>query len=650
MSTQITVAVSADGEVLEALAMREGARADRLDSEANQKAASQAAADALDDETNGRENKLGKFNPSRDPAAFARKKKEEPVKGQFGGINIFYQHFPLNENNVTQKDGSYMWLNLRGVEVIEDDNGFVYSQLVEENVELKLIRNNNVDVFNVEKPPEYEFERYWQDNFMGRDAYIPFEDWPAYYDHDAYWQKDFNGKPISANISNDEDRREVFLAIPYESRYERLPDDRMDVEGSSGITIWQSRKDDATLTSLNLNVNGRFFSDDELSGFINHVYDPIQEVFLLPYKDDIFFVFVVYTDYNIGSTYGFEVSGTCTSALSDTHYPLPSGLGSYFGPATNTKASVSRGTPRYKIPDGYEFPSFDFGSLTMVGSGSYPSPKITEAGANKIQQTYLYKVENGKITPIEVPERLRVHATDLQTNLNGVVVPNDPYTMFSGKAGYDQEAFYQERFYWPRIDRPTYLVDGNSSTVPRCELGILNMFSYDEDAYLRKRRKYVDNLQRDRSASKGYGFGRITTDNHFETPFIEKKTKGFYDDKYFTPMVYQYILGRATPSLNYNQTAVAMWPDPETGFPFVLPRFMDFDGYGKVRAAEEGYNPVKANQPYDGELGEWVEAPQLRNATHYCWNWNRPDMCWDKLIELGLPVSVLGSRPEKPNE
>ena len=38
MATQITVAVGANGEVLSALQMREGARADRLDSEATRKA------------------------------------------------------------------------------------------------------------------------------------------------------------------------------------------------------------------------------------------------------------------------------------------------------------------------------------------------------------------------------------------------------------------------------------------------------------------------------------------------------------------------------------------------------------------------------------------------------------------------------------
>ena len=40
--------------------MREGARADRLDSEATAKQAKKAAIEKLDDGTNGRENKLGK--------------------------------------------------------------------------------------------------------------------------------------------------------------------------------------------------------------------------------------------------------------------------------------------------------------------------------------------------------------------------------------------------------------------------------------------------------------------------------------------------------------------------------------------------------------------------------------------------------------
>ena len=50
MATQITVAVGANGEVLAAASMRQGARADRLDTEATLKQAKQAAFETADDD------------------------------------------------------------------------------------------------------------------------------------------------------------------------------------------------------------------------------------------------------------------------------------------------------------------------------------------------------------------------------------------------------------------------------------------------------------------------------------------------------------------------------------------------------------------------------------------------------------------------
>lgn len=650
MSTQITVAVGANGEVLSALALRDGARADRLDSEATKKQARQAAVDKLDDDTNGRENKLGKYDPSRDPAAFARKKREQ-VKGQFGGVNIQYQHFPLTEDNATLRDGNYMRVKFRGIEIKEDGSGNETSQLSPETVELQLIRNNNVVEFNVDRPAGYKTTSDWdsQDVYGEFPYYMGFGDWPAYEGLAAYWQEGFNGRSISSHVINDENTRQYWIAAPYESRWGTFNTDRMDsIDSSSVITVWQDCPEEADLYNSNERVNGRailYFDgkyqfDRDYSQRFNSEFDPVEELFLLPYTKDLFFIFVVYTDYNVGSYSGCLVTGTTVSNSTDTTYPLASGLGAHFGPATATATSYARGKPFYQIPPGYDFPDNDLSSLP---TGVDYRPVITDAGADKIQQTYLYKVENGKVIAMTVPTELRTFAASLQTDLRNAKVPRTDTNSDRQYAGYEQTCYYWERNYFPQITRTATRSNSNTCAAPATFLSISLL-----ESQMIEGRKYLDSEQRERSLARGYGFGRISTDNHFESPYIDVTLKSFFDDTYFTPMVYQYITGNGIASMAYNIGELGMWNDPETGAPLVLDVFIDFDGRDKVRSTTSGTKPARVDLAHQDDYTEWVDAPQLKNSTHRCWNWNRPDMCWDKLRELGIPTSVLGTRPAKP--
>lgn len=654
MATKITVAVGANGEVLNALALRDGARADRLDSEATKKQARQAAIEKLDDDTNGRENKLNKGGIGRDPAAFARKKRDD-VKGQFAGLNIQYLHFPLTEENAALKDGNYMRIKFRGIKTEEDGSGNKTSELSPEIVELRLVRNNNVAEFNIERPSGYKFSSDWdtRDEYGEMPLYMGFGGWPAYEGVDAYWQEGFNGRSISAHIINDDNYREYWIAVAFGSRWETFDDDRMDaVDNSSGITIWQDFPDYARLYSANEDVNGRrpvssggqLYVDRDYSPYTNSRYDPIEELFLLPYTEELFFAFVVYTDYNVGSYSGFTVNGTATSSSTDDKYPKLGMNSSFDGhTATAMETSYTRGKPVYQIPPGYEYRDYDLNALLPTGSAH---PTITNTGANKIQQTYLYKIENGKVTAIPVPNELRAFAASLQTDLRNATVPLSGTNMKAQIAGYRQTVFYYEdQFLNPFIVRNAYKTDTNSCAAVQTRLAFIALKSE-----MIAGRKYLDHEQRARSLAKGYGFGRISTDNHFESSYIDTPLKSFFDDNYFTPMVYQYITGMGFPSMNYSQAALGLWIDPETDSTFTLSAYVDFDGYGKVRSTTGEGKPVRVDQSYQNDYTEWVDAPQLKNATHRCWNWNRPDMCWDKLRELGVPVSVLGTRPPKPDE
>ena len=150
MATHITVAVGANGEVLASKAMQDGARADRLDTETTTKQAKKAAIEKLDDDSSGRENKLGKYGPSRDPAAFARKKEGY---GEFVGVNIYYQYFPLVNEWQAYYDHAFLTLNVRGIKV-EDGVGSLIPY--EERTEIKLTRNIWTETFALPVPDGYE--------------------------------------------------------------------------------------------------------------------------------------------------------------------------------------------------------------------------------------------------------------------------------------------------------------------------------------------------------------------------------------------------------------------------------------------------------------------------------------------------------------
>ena len=652
MTTQITVAVGANGEALNAQAMRDGARADRLDSEATAKQARQAVADGEVDQRFGRDNKRSKYAPSRDPAAFARGKKDEDESDpdsiafttkQLVGVQLYYNHRPMDAENIYDDDLPYLNISMRGIEMIEDENG-VSDSILTESVEIELIRNNRIDTFNVPWPSGYEDGAATVDWYNGSAATdLSFEYWPVFEGRYGYGQTDFKDYAVTALVVNDLNIRQYWYAVTYDSRYVTLPDDRMDpIDNTSTIKYWQPDRQGSNYYSINLFVNGRTGEDDLITGWSNYRYDPVHELFMLPFTEELSFILVIFTDYNIGSTGGFLATGTVEASGSGPTYPSPGGLGAHFGPATATVTSYSRSKPDYRIPEGYEFPDFNFETCQMSGSDPYPKARITEAGANKIQQVILYKNENGTITEIDVPEPLRVAASNLSPNLANKDVPGFSYSVRSGLAGYEQSVYYMEDgFNIPINVRTTINTDGDSWQLPKVSLPIDSL-----DNYVIGERKYLQAQQRERSICKGYGFGKLSTENHFDTPFIESESKGFYDDKFFTPMVYQYLLDDALPSMSYARAAAAFWEDPETGKLFNVEQFVDSNGGYLVRQTKERPDRVDLASQAD-DLGEWVYAPQLKGSTHRCWNWNRPDLCWDKLLSLGFS-KLIGTRPANP--
>ena len=76
-------------------------------------------------------------------------------------------------------------------------------------------------------------------------------------------------------------------------------------------------------------------------------------------------------------------------------------------------------------------------------------------------------------------------------------------------------------------------------------------------------------------------------------------------------------------------------------------KFADYDGGSQVRSQR----PSRLiNLPYTGDVGDWQSVPGLANSTHRCWNWGRPDICWEYLNRLGFDSNLIGPRPGDPAE
>ena len=664
MATQITVAVGANGEVLSALQMREGARADRLDSEATAKQAKQAAVDKLDDGTNGRENKLGKYDPSRDPAAFARKKKPELAHG-FHGLNIVMQHTAVNDLTPwgSMEGMNYMKFIVQGI----GSNGGMSAR----TADIDLVRNFWHPMFRSDFPdglqplPEVGSNNnggllpypalYYQDDNVGQYA-VPgtkFATEPLTFYTNVYPREDFFAENSFYPFG-------FGRFLQYEFRYS---DTIGPIEGSTALTIYEKeqagRNEDSNSghpvpeANLNTFVNGRRGQGDEfITGRQNEESDPVYELFMLPYTKEKCFLLIVYTDYNIQARSHWTITGSCSTVLYETkdRYEYDYIFEAYVPTYTETGNAVdySRSPSVHYFPDGYYWPTFDWNSHSYIGGSPSAWPVITEEGSKVIQQIILYEIEDGELTQVpdeDIPQELRDNVNDnLQVNFKEFKLNESGLSdssFFATRSGYEviviegggralRKLDLQDTSF--EVPNPTFNLGGNQFAKNKAIAG----------------RAYIDSNTRDRSASKGYGFGKVSTYDHFENAYIDSNLNGFADDYYFTPAVYSYLLGSAVPSISYERASIgARLVDPDGGL-FNLRQAVDYDGGARVRFIEG--IPKWINQPWTGRVGEWQSAPQLGNSTHRCWNWGRPDICWEYLNRLGFGPNLIGERPPTPNE
>ena len=300
MSTKITVAGGPNGEALNSKALRDGSRADRIETESTTKQAKQFVAEEGDKLTQGRDNPDSKYKPSRDPAAFARKKKEEEVTpGQFCGLKIEFEHFPFSGPWSQKRNASYMNIRVNGI----TPQGDMLPEIT--NIELK--RNVVVETFNA-LPPEGYVEEPWfsGDAVPGQNAW-GFCNWPI------------GTGPLTDLIPRILGNTGVYYGLEYFDKYAVLAGGSKDADlmfspvavfdgrvyEQIGGRIMKAMNDSTSYTvyaecleperfgysepaegypplykNPNTYINGRTDDDDTTEGYENYHQDPVHELFM----------------------------------------------------------------------------------------------------------------------------------------------------------------------------------------------------------------------------------------------------------------------------------------------------------------------------------------------------------------------------------
>ena len=434
MTTKITVAVGPNGEALNSKALRDGSRADRLETESTTKQAKQFVAGEVDKLTQGRDNPDSKYKPSRDPAAFARKKKEEGVTpGQFCGLKIEFEHFPLFGLWSQKRNASYMNIRVNGITPQGD--------LLPEVTNIELKRNLVTDTFNSPTPDGYVPESMFTSGYTPGNGPWGFCNWPigigngtgvldiqlgnTYYGLENF--SDYavlNGGQINADLTfsptayNDGDNFQPITtrcmgAIGASTSYTMYAE----VFGPRQFS-WQSPPEGYPPLADNPNtyVNGRTDDDDTTEGYGNYHQDPVHELFMLPFTGNKCFLLVIYTDYMIQTRSFSKQVSTVTTAPAFNYVVDPD---TDPKPMTTNVIDYKRFEPDYNLPEGYEIEGLGFPGDPIAENQC--KAKVTEAGANKIQTIKLYSINDGVITEVEeIPRSSAKQPPTSQPTLKGL--------------------------------------------------------------------------------------------------------------------------------------------------------------------------------------------------------------------------------------
>jgi len=440
-------------------------------------------------------------------------------------------------------------------------------------------------------------------------------------------------------------------------------------------------------------INGDY-ADNVITGWENHNLDPVHEVFMLPYTKDLNFLLIIYTNLEYSVAVTRQHTEQHTSSITGTWPELPNDNGEMFYPesdwlqrpgVTTRLSQEVMPNPIIKWPTGLDLIAIDGennNAFQMIDSHSAKiysdfttqyTLRINETGARQLQQIYLYQIKNGAVTEIDVPDKLREKAANLVTNLKGhgrtdVEGLDIDTRIFNGTLQNAYEAYkrnslggveyvglFYNTFYSPILHETwwsRYTSDPTSPAFP------LSSSIYENlGKYVYKSRKYKYGKTIDRSLPKGYGIGVIKYKNHFQQRYygFQEVYSGEYtsfdNDNYFTPAVYGYLSGRAFPTAWYQTAQDALPIDRQTFRPIVPDHYINMPYPGEITCEMTSQTPISIHQGLaDSYFNASTDVEEIRNCTHFCYNWNRPDVCWDELVDLGISKDLLGERPGNPLE
>ena len=664
-----------------------------------------------------------------DPAAVSTGTAQGLQFGAFCGLNIEFKHTAWKDSSrhgPNAKGKRYMEIFIRGNRINNDGtsslNGAVYLPLYRNLYTDTLNRTYAYDDAWAGGSPEYYFyERsFWPAgqkptypiHFTGEGGAVIGLDQPF---RGQYWINrsdpyfDQFSEPYTTNILK---RAEVF-----ETSYTMIVRDENGdatglVYGEGWLQqAWNQREvrptEEEKLNirdmSLDMYHNGResefkingVYADNVITGWENYNLDPVHEVFMLPYTKDLNFLLIIYTNLEYSVSVIKELTSQNTGEVTGRWPEMDSDNGRNFEPESDWLKRPGNTTQTYtehnlnpiiKWPTGLDLLATDSenkNAFQMIDSHSAKiysdfttryTLKINETGARQLQQIYLYKIQNGAVLEIDVPDQLREKAANLVTNLKGHGKTNtEGLDIWTTEPKWERREAYEGRYqtmdgiftekiglFFSYRSSPTRLPTWWSTyrSAPTAKAFPLSNDSNETlGEYVHNSRKYNYGRTIDRSLPKGYGIGRLKYKNHFQQRYYRfqevysGKYKSFDNDNYFTPAVYGYLAGRAFPTAYYQTAQDALPIDRETFRPIVPNHYVTFPAAGEVTCEMTTKMPTSIHQGLGSSpFFTSTDVEEIRNCNHFCYNWNRPDVCWDELVDLGISKDLLGERPGNPLE
>ena len=665
MSTEITVVVGADSLLKRDQSTRNARRRDRLDSEALRDQVKTKAEE--EDKSKGFNNKKDEYDPSRDPAAHARKKSDVSVGGFTTCFisQLYHKESYTGDVDFYGRGGNWSGGKFMDIKIkaIKEDGTFG------NEVEFTFNRNRLDPTFYVDQSDlgvnVRDLYDFFHPEFAGGGARLPYSpyDLPSWNEGYGLDVQRWKGQAFGPSQSTETPRPGCYMIVDNEVQhwdgtinYEPLP---LSVwpGGPSTFEHYSSFGEDfdfAFENNSSRNQN-RYFSLGSPQDIQNTLGrpgfdDPGYQLFMLPLNDNHAYLVFLFTDVAFSFRGFAKYRGTMSPEIGVEGTPPMQGWNDtvYYGLDGTRKCEP----PVYYYPTGFKFEN--------------NGVQLNDEALSKIQQVKIVELKDG-VAKIISDDKI---SASLKRSIT-VLMPLDAEAkqIYTNKASNFFSSGVFARFFWDYAENyagPMGSVTGDTddnvvyreTVIDWYALNNIKYGGFDESGMIST--MYVANRARERSLAKGYGFGYLETSNHFDSVYVENyglsdpfnPESGYLaNDVIFTPAVYAYFSGLATPSIGYDVAysgieSYLSFTDPDAA----PKRFISIDYTTKEVSSIEDPGSLYAWDvltPVDSSLVSTPqEMPIFKRASHYAWNWDNPEFCWQRLINMGFTAAMIGPKPE----